>query len=356
MNQVFLTEKEIKDHLFPFTLTRHAIDIRIGILTIREKWEAYLKQPVALIDEQAKPATDATIISGNIIPSRQFIHSLVKADGQFSDSPAWDSVKLLQHPWNIFMWNDWALRQDFDLLTANRQSAPIPPGVQSVNPENIFIEDDAKISYCLINASTGPVYIGKHAEIMEGAMIRGPVALCERSVVKMGTRIYGATTIGPCSTVGGEIKNSVIFGYSNKGHDGYLGDSVIGEWCNLGAGTSNSNVKNNAGDIKIWDQQCQEYIVAGVKCGLIMGDYSRSAINTSFNTGTVVGVCVNVFGEGLTPKFIPSFTWGIKQPVIYELSKALADIENWKKLKNVTLTEDNKTQLKRIFEKLNTIP
>jgi hypothetical protein len=166
----------------------------------------------------------------------------------------------------------------------------------------------------------------------------------------MGTRIYGATTIGPYCTVGGEIKNSVLFGYSNKGHDGYMGDAVIGEWCNLGAGSSNSNLKNNASDVKVWHYPSKDYIRAGIKCGLLMGDYSRSAINTSFNTGTVVGVCANIFGEGLTPKYIPSFTWGTKGLSMYEFQKALADIANWKKMKNQELSEAETKQLKHIFE------
>ena len=184
---------------------------------------------------------------------------------------------------------------------------------------------------------------------MEGALIRGPFALCEGAVVKMGSKIYGATTMGPYCVVGGEIKNSILFGYSNKAHEGYLGDSIIGEWCNLGAGTSNSNLKNSAGDVKIWNQATGKWGNAGTKCGLLMGDYSRSAINTSFNTGAVVGVSANVFGEGLTPAFIPGFSWGFKPAVKYEFDKAIRDIENWKKLKGKLLTEEERTQLRNIF-------
>jgi UDP-N-acetylglucosamine diphosphorylase/glucosamine-1-phosphate N-acetyltransferase len=235
-------------------------------------------------------------------------------------------------------------------LTRGRQSAPIPPSVQVISPQSIFIEEGASISHSILNASTGPIYIGRNSNIMEGCLIRGPFALCESAVVKMGTKIYGATTIGPCSTAGGEIKNSVLFGYSNKGHDGYLGDSVIGEWCNLGAGTSNSNLKNNAGEVKVWN--AGQFISAGLKCGLLMGDYSRAAINTSFNTGTVVGVCCNVYGEGLMPKYIPDFSWGVhnKGPK-YAFEKALRDIENWKKLKNQSLTDAEILTLKHIFGK-----
>ncbi|HMH22963.1 MAG TPA: hypothetical protein VK563_14350, partial [Puia sp.] len=248
--------------------------------------------------------------------------------------------------------NDQALRSDFRLLTEGKKSCPIPASVQAIAPENIFISEGARVSCSVLNASTGPIWIGPHAEIMEGSLIRGPFALGEGATVKMGSKIYGATTIGPYSTVGGEIKNSVIFGWSNKGHDGYLGDSVIGEWCNLGAGTSNSNLKNNAGAVRAWSQATQAFIPAGLKCGLLMGDYSRSAINTSFNTGTVTGACCNIFGEGLTPKYIPSFSWGQHGTTRYKWDEALRDIASWKKLKNQTLTNAEIQILKHIFEKL----
>ena len=297
------------DSLFPFTLTRPIADIRVGILTIREK-------------EQHG--------------SRGVLH--------------W--IPLLTRPWHIFQLNAEALVDDFTLLTSGRLSQPIPSSVQAIAPDNIFIEEGAVLQHCILNASTGPIYIGANEEIMEGSLIRGPFALCEGATVKLGTKIYGATTIGPYSIVGGEIKNSVIFGYSNKGHDGYLGDSVIGEWCNLGAGTSNSNLKNNAAEVKAWDQSSGQYISAGNKCGLLMGDYSRSAINTSFNTGTVVGVCCNVFGEGLTPKYIPSFSWGYENNPGYQLEKALRDIDSWKRFKGQTVTEAEIKKLKYIYEKL----
>jgi len=296
------------DTLFPFTATRAIADIRIGILTIREK-ERH--------------------------GSRGVLH--------------W--VPRIIYPWHIFQQNGEALVDDFALLTSGRNSQPIPSSVQAIAPENIFIEEGAVLQYCVLNASGGPIYIGKGAEIMEGSLIRGPFALCDGAVVKMGTKIYGATTIGPYSIVGGEIKNSVIFGYSNKGHDGYLGDAVIGEWCNLGAGTSNSNLKNNAGEVKVWDMGSKGFVAAGTKCGLLMGDYSRSAINTSFNTGTVVGVCCNVFGEGLTPKYIPSFSWGYDNQQKYQLDKALRDIASWKRFKGQALTDTEIQNIKYIFEK-----
>lgn len=346
MKQLFLSDSEIKDHLFPLTLVRSAADIRVGILTIREKWNAYLGTQISALTDGSPAPEDAMILSANIIPSRAFVDSLLR-----DAEPLWHSVKIVQYPWNIFMWNDWALREDFALITQNRRSEPLPSSVQSVQPEQIFIEPGAELSHCIINAQTGPVYIGKNAQVMEGTMIRGPVAICDHATIKMGAKIYGATTIGPHCVAGGEIKNSVMFGNSNKSHDGYLGDSVIAEWCNLGAGTSNSNMKNNVSEIRMWSDTRKTMIGAGVtKCGLILGDYSRAAINTSFNTGTTVGICCNVFGEGLTEKFIPSFTWGNKGLTRYDFEKALDDIEKWKKLKGSTLDEQEKTRLKLIFD------
>jgi len=214
--------------------------------------------------------------------------------------------------------------------------------------ENIFIEKGSKIEHCYLNSEEGPIYLAKNVKVMEGSMLRGPLAICEGTVVKMGSKIYGATTIGPNCVVGGEIKNSVFFGNSNKAHDGYLGDSVIGEWCNMGAGTSNSNLKNNASPIVIWTPGGPKKV--GLKCGVMMGDYSRTAINTSINTGTVIGVCSNIYGSGLTPKFIPSFSWGSDGIERYKLEKAYTDIQAWKSFKQQILTESEKNILKHIFD------
>jgi UDP-N-acetylglucosamine diphosphorylase/glucosamine-1-phosphate N-acetyltransferase len=235
---------------------------------------------------------------------------------------------------------------DFEFITAGRKSAVISSTNKIISPENIFIEEGAKVEHSIINASNGPVYIGKNAEMMEGCMIRGPIALCEGATLKMGSKIYGATTIGPGCVAAGEIKNSVMFANSNKGHDGYLGDSVIGEWCNLGGGTTNSNIKNTAGPVKVWDNKTKDYIAMGLKCGLIMGDYSRAAINTSFNTGTVVGVCCNIFGEGFPPKLVSDFTWGKER---YTFDKALRDINNWKMLKSQTISAQEEKILKELY-------
>jgi UDP-N-acetylglucosamine diphosphorylase/glucosamine-1-phosphate N-acetyltransferase len=306
-------DSSIKDQLYPFAQIRNAIDIRIGILTIGEKWERL-----------------------NIHPSTLILPGVIDPKETKQINASFDIVRL----------NDWALRQDFALITKDRTSQPISSTNKIIAPENIFIEEGAKVEYAIINASAGLVYIGKNAEIMEGSMIRGPFALCEGAIVKMGAKIYGATTIGPYSVAGGEIKNSVIFGYSNKAHDGYLGDSVLGEWCNLGAGTTNSNVKNTAGEVKLWNHVTKSYDGVGMKAGLLMGDYSRAAINTSFNTGTVVGICCNIFGEGFPPKYIPDFTWGTER---YGFEKAIKDITNWKKLKGKELTEQETNILKILY-------
>jgi UDP-N-acetylglucosamine diphosphorylase/glucosamine-1-phosphate N-acetyltransferase len=320
MNAVVSDNSTSIDDLFPFTLTRSVWDIRIGILTLREK-----QQRLAEVAGSAN-------------------HPLNVKDFPLASS----GTQQIRYPWDIFRLNAQAIAEDMILLTAGRTSQPIPSSVQAIAPENIFIEEGARIAYSILNASTGPIYIGRHAEIMEGSLIRGPFALCEGATVKMGTKIYGATTIGPYCVVGGEIKNSVLFGYSNKAHDGYLGDAVIGEWCNLGAGTSNSNLKNTGGEVKVWSQSRAELVAAGGKCGLLMGDYSRCSINTSFTTGAVVGVCCNILAGGLTPKYIPSFSWGQASRYIFE--KALRDIANWKKFKNQSLTDKEIQVLKHIFE------
>jgi UDP-N-acetylglucosamine diphosphorylase/glucosamine-1-phosphate N-acetyltransferase len=259
-----------------------------------------------------------------------------------------DDVKEICFPWDIFQVNAWALNEDVNLLKKTRSFQKISSTNKLTAPENIFIEKGAKVEHCIINAEQGAVYIAKGAVVMEGCCLRGPLSVGEGAVVKMGSKIYGATTIGPHCIVGGEIKNSVFFGYSNKAHDGYIGDSVIGEWCNLGAGTSNSNIKNNASEVMVYTPQGLQN--AGKKCGVFMGDYSRTAINTSFNTGTVVGVSANVYGAGLSPKFIPNFSWGYEGIERYDLQRALTDIEKWKEFKNEMLSGNETIILKHIFD------
>ena len=386
---IFTEEFCQPENLYPFTLTRQIQDIRIGILTIREKWERILgvtsydrwEDDYKDLDrsirlEKIDDSDTCFMIHGNILPTPKLIKTLKKlkngeficANGntgvifRFSKKEIQepnkikvskaitihDEIKSVQFPWDICQLNDHAICEDFNLLTKKRKSQKVSKTNKVIKPGNIFIEKGAVVEYCMLNASEGPIYIGKNSLIMEGTSIRGSFASGEGSVVKMNSRIYGATSVGPYCIAGGEIKNSVFFAYSNKAHDGYIGDSVIGEWCNLGAGTSNSNIKNNASSVKVWTSKGE--MNAGQKCGVFMGDYSKTSINTSINTGTVMGVCSNVFETGLTPKYIPSFSWGSDGLRRYELQKALSDIDSWKKLKGESITENEKTILTYIFK------
>jgi UDP-N-acetylglucosamine diphosphorylase/glucosamine-1-phosphate N-acetyltransferase len=236
--------------------------------------------------------------------------------------------------------------RDVAIKQINKATLELNSSSQIIHPYNIFVEEGAILENCILNASEGPIYIAKNSKIMDGAILRGPIFIDEGSIVKMGATIYGGTSIGKNCVVGGEIKNSIINNFSNKAHHGYLGDSIIGKWCNLGAGSSTSNVKNNGSDVML--QLANAELNAGNKFGLLMGDYSRSAINTSFNTGTVVGTCCNIFTEGLTPKYIPNFSWGCKGER-YELPKAFTDIENWKIMKGETLSKEERELLKNLY-------
>ena len=252
----------------------------------------------------------------------------------------------MNYPWQIFEFNDWAIRQDYELITEGRKSKELSLTNKLINPENIFVEEGAKVNYSILNAQDGPIYIGNNSEIFEGSFIRGPFSLGEGSRIKMGAKIYGGTTIGPFCLATGEIKNSILMSYSNKAHDGYLGDSAIGSWCNIGAGTSNSNLKNTGGIVTMWSKEKNAFIEAGYKCGLLIGDYSRCSINTSFNTGTVVGVSCNIFGNTFQSRFYKDFTWGNEK---YIFEKAISDINNWKKMKGLEITEEEIQSLKKIY-------
>jgi UDP-N-acetylglucosamine diphosphorylase/glucosamine-1-phosphate N-acetyltransferase len=262
-----------------------------------------------------------------------------------------DIIKI-EHTWDIFSKNAEAISDDFNFITKNRKSQPIPLNVNTINPEHIFIEKGAKINFATLNASSGPIYIGHDAEIMEGSLVRGPFALCDNSVLKLGAKIYGPTTIGPHSKVGGEVNNSVVFGYSNKGHDGFLGNSVLGEWCNLGADTNNSNLKNNYAEVRLWDYNSEGFAKTGLQfCGLMMGDHSKCGINTMFNTGTVIGVSSNIFGSGFPRNFVPSFSWGgSKGFVTYKTTKAFEVSEVVMKRRNIGFTEQDKSILEHVFQ------
>jgi UDP-N-acetylglucosamine diphosphorylase / glucose-1-phosphate thymidylyltransferase / UDP-N-acetylgalactosamine diphosphorylase / glucosamine-1-phosphate N-acetyltransferase / galactosamine-1-phosphate N-acetyltransferase len=391
MLQLLFTEEYSQpEKMYPFTLTRHFQDIRVGILTIRQKWEMLLglpsfnKKEGNYKDNQSSIELTAALqngncllLQGNLLPTTALVKAIKKLkpgyflstmDGKgmayhltaanVIDTNTIDlsqpiifkeEIKTIEYPWHIFQLNDWAIRQDFALLTAKRKSQKISKSNKVIKPSQVFIEKGARVEHAIINAATGPVYIGRNAEVMEGCIIRGPFAMGEGACLKMGAKVYGATTLGPHCVGGGEIKNAVLFGYSNKAHDGYLGDAVIGEWCNMGAGTTNSNLKNNVSDVSVWTINGEKN--AGKKCGVFMGDYSRTAVNTAINTGTVIGLCCHVYGNGLTAKHLPSFSWGSDGITTYHLDKAFEDIEGWKKLKHQHLTEEEKQMLKTIFEK-----
>ena len=332
---ILLSDSSCEGLLFPFGEVRSVAHIRVGILTIFEKWEFFFPGKVFVLSETPSINADAEFLEfpANMVPSSRFLQQLLEQQQQIDIT---SDCKMLEYPWQIFEYNDAAIHMDYAMITGGRISEKISSTNGVANPENIFVEPGARMDFCVLNGEAGPIYIGKNADIQEGCLLRGPIAIGEGSRVKMGTKIYGATTIGPHCLAGGEIKNAVLMAYSNKAHDGYLGDSVIGEWCNLGAGTSNSNLKNNVSPVKIWSKKNNQFVKAGEKCGLLMGDYSRCAINTSFNTGTVVGVCCHVFGNSFPSKFIDNFTWGKEQ---YIFEKAVADIANWKKLKNEDISD-----------------
>ena len=383
MNYI-LFDGAVRDSLLPLTFTRPVADIRIGILTIREKWELYLGLTTTTLTEEyleikypMVEMEENVLIDASILPTPALVESIQhlsenqalyykddviaffsKDTQEEVDFNTYEIINFtseliqIKHTWDIFSYNDRAIQMDFDLITEGRKSQPIPKGVNVVNPENIFIEEGAKILFATLNASSGPIYIGVNAEVMEGSVIRGPFSLGEDSTVKMGAKIYGATTIGPHSKVGGEINNTVIFGYSNKGHDGFLGNSVLGEWCNLGADTNNSNLKNNYEEVRLWSYKTENFAKTGLQfCGLVMGDHSKCAINTMFNTGTVVGVSANIFGSGFPRNFIPSFSWGGSSGLsVYQTNKAKETARLVFQRRQIEFDEKEQQILEHVFE------
>jgi UDP-N-acetylglucosamine diphosphorylase/glucosamine-1-phosphate N-acetyltransferase len=382
MNYI-LFDGNVRNALLPFTFTRPVADIRVGILTIREKWEKYLGYTTTTITEEYLSEKFPMVeLDDNIMINASFLPNSVLAEmvrnleenqavfyddeviafyakeGQEVDFESFhifdyaDECIRIENTWDIFQKNDAAIREDFELLTQDCFSQPIPKSVNVIAPENVFIEEGAKLEFVTLNASTGPIYIGKNAEIMEGSVIRGPFALCEEAQVKLGTKIYGATTVGPHCRVGGEINNSVLFAYSNKGHDGFLGNSVLGEWCNIGADSNNSNLKNNYEEVKLWSYESERFEKTGLQfCGLMMGDHSKCGINTMFNTGTVVGVSTNIFGSGFPRNFVPSFSWGGASGfTTYMTNKAFETAKIVMSRRHVAFTEEDAKILEHIFE------
>ncbi len=377
-----------RNNLLPFTFTRPVADIRIGILTIREKWERFLgcttttitedylsdKYPMVEMDENV-------MINASFTPNMELVEMIKNLKGnqaifkdedviafftnETQDEVDFDSYEAfefnsdvikIEHTWDIFSKNGEAIQEDFNLVTKDRDSQTLPETVHCIDAKNIFIEEGAKVEIAILNASKGPIFIGKNAIVMEYSAIRGPFALCESAIVKMGSKIYGPTTVGPYSTVGGEVTNSVIFGYSNKGHEGYLGNSVIGEWCNLGADTNNSNLKNNYAEVRLWDYNSESFAKTGLQfCGLIMGDHSKCGINTMFNTGTVVGVSANIFGSGFPRNFVPSFSWGGHKGFSTYLTKKAFEVAKLvMSRKNIEFTKQDAEILMHVFEETKT--
>ena len=383
MNYI-LFDSDVRNSLLPFTYTIPVADIRIGVLTIREKWEKFLGFTTTTITEEYLENKYPMVeLDKNILINASFLPSknLVKQVSNLSNNQAifkdeqviafftsdtqehvdFDSYEQLEfkeevlqikNTWDIFSLNDKAIKADFDLLTEGRTSQPIPNGVHTIQEENIFIEKGAIISYSSLNASKGPIYIGKDSEIMEGSLVRGPFALGENSILKMGTKVYGATSVGPFCKVGGEVNNSVLFGYSSKGHEGFLGNSVLGEWCNIGADSNTSNLKNNYAEVKLWNYQEERFTNTGLQfCGLMMGDHSKCGINTMFNTGTVIGVSANVFGSGFPRNFVSSFSWGGAAGfTTYQIKKVFEVAKVVMKRRGIELTETDKKILLHVFD------
>ncbi|MFT4203878.1 MAG: putative sugar nucleotidyl transferase [Chitinophagaceae bacterium] len=383
---IVLFDTKERKHLYPLTYARAVADIRLGILTRKEWWETITKQKVYVLTEDylqplypAPPVGTHLFVDALLLPNLTMLkrilllspgRALLDESSQLiafngthegyqqclqekepGNATQLKSVRKLHHVWELFQLNDEFLRAHFELLTHKRKSAKIPKSNHIIgDAANLFLEEGVTMECATINATTGPVYIGKNATVMEGGLIRGPFAMLKNSVLKLGTKVYGATTLGPHCAGGGEIKNALLMGYSNKAHDGYLGDSVLGYWCNLGGGTTNSNIKNTAGTVEMWDMSSDKLLPVGLKGGVVIGDYTRTAINSSINTGSVFGIASNIFGNGFLPKKIPNFVWGDKEKHSYEREKAIQDINRWMALKGKKLKDAEINVLNYIFE------
>lgn len=383
MNYI-LFDSAVRDQLLPFTFTRPVADIRVGILTIREKWEKHLGFTTTTVTEdylsERYPMVELEhniLINGSFLPSENLVtmvRNLTPDQAIFyNDEPiafaaaegeevnfderevlqySFDDVLRIAHTWDIFKLNGEAIARDFELLTKDRQSQAIPDAVHAINPAQIFIEEGATLISGTLNATDGPIYIGKDALVMEACLVRGPFALCDHGTLKMGAKIYSGTTVGPYCKVGGEVNNCIFFGYSSKGHDGFLGNSVVGEWCNFGADTNTSNLKNNYAEVRLWDYNKEGFAKTGLQfCGLMMGDHSKCGINTMFNTGTVVGVSANIFGAGFPRNFIPSFSWGGSAGMTtYRTNKAFETATAAMARRKIPFTAVDAAILEHVFE------
>lgn len=381
--QLVFSDAQYWEDLLPLTFTRPIAEIRCGILTFAERWKKILSiSDISYVTEKyleekfpAPQKEESLFLVPNFLPTKKVIEqiknlkfgeALVYENELIAAKINMDNFSLSQiekmtdieenltffkHPTDLFTYNHLAINFDFELLTQGQTSQPLSPTNGYLgNIEDLFIEEGATVEYSTLNTRTGKIYIGKNAEIMEGCHLRGPIALCEGSIFNLGAKIYGATTIGPYSKVGGEVNNIIILGYSNKGHDGFVGNSVIGEWCNLGADTNSSNLKNNYANVKLWSYKQKNYIDTGLQfTGLIMGDHSKTAINTQLNTGTVVGVCANIFKSGFPPNLVSHFSWGgMEGDEKFKLDKAYQVAEKAMGRRKVPLTDADKKILEYI--------
>ena len=382
--QLVFSDAQYWEDFLPLTFTRPVAEIRMGILTFAERWqkllginEVFYITENYLQDKFRKPEPKQSLfIVPNFFPSDEVLQqikdlqpgeALVYENEVIAANINMENFSLnqinkmtditeklcfVEKPTDIFSYNDKAINFDFKLITTGRDSQELSPTNGFIgDPLNLFIEEGASIEFCTLNCNSGKIYIGKNAEIMEGSNIRGSLALCEESKINLGTKLYGGTTIGPHSKVGGEVNNIVIFGYSNKGHDGFVGNSVIGEWCNLGADTNSSNLKNNYASVKLWNYRKKSFLDTGLQfCGLIMGDHSKTAINTQLNTGTVVGVAANIFKAGFPPNLVENFSWGgMKGDEKFKLEKSYEVAEKAMERRKIAITEMDKDILKYIY-------
>lgn len=382
MNYILFDDVSRKS-LKPLTYIRPVCDIRVGILTIREKWERYLGEKTSTMTDDyltvkypAELSDAMMLINGSVCPTPALVKqvralktgqtlvcgenivAMFKTKEEFmADEDNSEVIKTeedfikIVNPWDIFVFNDRALREDFELITKGRKSAVLSDTNRVFAPENIFVEEGAVVECATLNAKEGPIYIGKDAEIMENSVVRGPFAMCEHSVLKLSAKIYGATTLGPYVKVGGELANVVIFGYSNKAHDGFIGNSVIGEWCNIGADTNASNLKNTYEEVRLWSIEKNTFVPTGQTfCGTIMGDHSKCGINTMFNTGTVIGVSSNIFGHGYQRNYVPSFAWGGPSGMkTFEADKAIEVAEKMEARRGIEMSDVDKRILLHVY-------